>query len=86
MQSLIFLCILTLYKQRTQKRTVNKTEDSMEPGSIEDFITSPEPKNTRKINDRRKKNVPVENERRKNKERRNHWTMDEKSGRSSFTG
>lgn len=58
----------------------------MEPGSIEDFITSPEPRNTRKINDRRKKNVPVENERRKNKERRNHWTMDEKSGISSFTG
>lgn len=58
----------------------------MRPGSKEEFLSQKSIFKTRAIEDRRKQNIPVKTERRSGFERRNHWTIDNKTGISSFTG
>lgn len=57
----------------------------MRPGSKEEFITQKSAYKARSINDRRKQNIPVKTERRSKIERRNHWTIDNNTGISTFT-
>lgn len=58
----------------------------MRPGSKEEFLTQNSVFKQRKVSDRRKMNIPVENDRRSKTERRNHWTIDSETGISCFTG
>jgi hypothetical protein len=58
----------------------------MRPGSKEEFLTQTSKLKTRSITDRRKKNIPVKKDRRSKIERRNHWTIGNETGISSFTG
>jgi len=58
----------------------------MRPGSKEEFLTQKSAYKTRSIQDRRKQNIPVKTERRSGFERRNHWTINDKTDISCFTG
>ena len=58
----------------------------MRPGSKEEFLTQKKNLKTRSISDRRKKAVPVKKERRSLKDRRNHWTIENETGISTFSG